>query len=96
MAKEKKENQKHKNMRLHKEEVAAFTNEDFMTFFEQLKKNDIDLNIRLKNMEKILEAFVVYKDGEEDTIKSIYEVFNKRNLNIKVSYGRDYDSLQKA
>lgn len=65
MAKEKKENQKHKNMRLHKEEVAAFTNEDFMTFFEQLKKNDIDLNIRLKNMEKILEAFVVYKDGEE-------------------------------
>ena len=43
------------------------------------------------------DAFLLDKDNEEDdTLKSIYEVFNKRNLNIKVSYGRDYDSLQKA
>jgi len=59
--------------------------------------------IRLLKMKKTklvlytYDSFLLDKDNtEEDTIKAIYEVFNKQNLNIKVSYGKDYDSLQKA
>ena len=59
--------------------------------------------IRLLKMKKTklvlytYDAFLFDKDNkEEDTIKAIYEVFNKQNLNIKVSYGKNYDSLQKA
>ena len=33
---------------------------------------------------------------EKDVFSMIMDVFNKRNLNIKVSYGKDYDSLQRA
>ncbi len=43
------------------------------------------------------DAFLFDKDNnEKELFKSIYEVFNKLNLNIKVSYGKDYDSLQRT
>jgi hypothetical protein len=43
------------------------------------------------------DAFLFDKDNkEEELMESIYKVFNKQNLNIKVSYGKDYDSLQRT
>ena len=43
------------------------------------------------------DAFLFDKSNKENKVFSmVLDVFKTRNLNIKVSYGKDYDSLQRA
>ena len=43
------------------------------------------------------DAFLFDKDNnEEDIMKSIINIFDINNLNIKISYGKNYDSLQRG
>ena len=54
-------------------------------------------NTKTKLILYTYDAFLFDKDNnEKELFKSIYEVFNNQNLNIKISYGKDYDSLQRT
>ena len=54
-------------------------------------------NTKTKLILYTYDAFLFDKDNsEEELFKSIYEVFNTQNLNIKISYGKNYDSLQRT
>ena len=43
------------------------------------------------------DAFLFDKSNKENKVFSmVLDVFDKKNLNIKVSYGKNYDSLQRT
>ena len=54
-------------------------------------------NAKTKLVLYTYDAFLFDKDNnEEDIMKSIINIFDINNLNIKISYGKNYDSLQRG